>query len=203
MLLGVVSVLVSLLANVGLVTLRTTWPVVSAILLTGALAWVYGAVLLYSNTAKATAGTGSIPIAARVFVAAVLLLLMFWLVSTYASNRGIRNAIAIVSELDARPGVVLLSEQELHRRGSGLTVQALSGDDSAYRYCNSGLRYLIRSGDRHFLLPEYWQRGRDPVVVIRDSDSIRSTISPQQNRPDAPEGRPSRGLPDDCTTLLD
>jgi hypothetical protein len=171
--LGVVGVLVGLVANVGLVTFRSTWPIVPAILLAGTLACVYGAVLLYRSTANATAGTGSIPIAARLLAASVLLLLVFWLVSSYASNRGIRNATAIVRELAARPGVVLLSEQDLHLRGSGLTVQALSGDDAAYRYCYSGLRYLIRSGSRHFLLPEYWQRGRDPVLVIRDSDSIR------------------------------
>ncbi|TFV91718.1 hypothetical protein E4P40_05265 [Blastococcus sp. CT_GayMR20] len=165
---GAVGLLVGLIANAGVVTFRTAWPTVPAILLGGALACVYGAALRTKST-----GTDPIPRTARLLVAGILLLLVFWLVSSYANFRGTTNAIAIVRDLAARPSVILLSERELHLRGSGLTVQTIDGDDSAYRFCYGGLRYLIRSDSQHFLLPEHWERGRDAVVVIEDDVSIR------------------------------
>ncbi|WP_139245977.1 hypothetical protein [Geodermatophilus amargosae] len=175
---GLLGMLVGLAAIVRLVTFRTAWPVVPADLLGSTTMIAYGAVVLGQALSPAKRETYSIPRAAWFVLAGVLLLLTIWLVSSYASYRGLQSATAIERDLDARPGVVLLSEQELHLRGTGLTAQDVESEDSAYRHCYSGLRYLIRSGSRHFLLPEYWQRGRDPIIVVHESDSIRFEYLP-------------------------
>lgn len=178
---GVAGVVVGVLANFGRIVFPTAWPVIPALLLVGAVACSYGAVLLPKGR-DGTDGPRSVPPFARALIGGVLLLLLFWFVSSYANYRGTNNALAIDRDLESRPGVVVLSAADLHLRGDGVTAETLEGEDSAYRFCYSGLRYLVRSGGRQFLLPEHWQRGRDPVTVIRETDSVLfefySSVSP-------------------------
>jgi hypothetical protein len=169
---GIAALVVGGLANFGYIRFSTAWPVIPALLLAGALACSYGADLLMTAGGTGPDVRRSVPASERALVGVVLVLLLFWLVSSYANFRGTRNAIAIDRDLELRPGVVVLSAGDLHLRGAGVTAEPLEGEDSAYRFCYRGLRYLVRSGGRQFLLPEHWQRGRDPVAVIRESDAV-------------------------------
>jgi hypothetical protein len=110
----------------------------------------------------------------------VIVLLAFWVVSGYASYRGRAIAEDISAHPDSRPSVVVLSENDLHLRASGVHTERVEGESSAFAYCYSGLRFLIRSGERQFLLPERWKRGRDPVIVLPESRSIRFEYFPSQ-----------------------
>jgi hypothetical protein len=106
-------------------------------------------------------------------VAALLVLLVFWVVSGYAGYRGTAIAEGVARDLGSRPDVVVFSEKDLHLHGAGISVRTTSGRDEEYGYCYSGLRFLIRSDGRQFLLPRGWVRGRDPVIVLREDSSIR------------------------------
>jgi hypothetical protein len=47
----------------------------------------------------------------------------------------------------------------------------LRGADSAYRY--SGLRLLVRSGGKYFLLPKDWLHATGAAIVLRDTRELR------------------------------
>ena len=76
------------------------------------------------------------------------------------SRRGGRGAF--------RPAAILVC----WLAGTGITA-AVSVAPARYRHCYTGLRLLLRSGGRFFLLPEHWTPGQAPVLVVAESDSVR------------------------------
>jgi hypothetical protein len=177
---GSISALFGLFVSQGLVTVDFRWPLVPVAYLVAAILAVYGFGLLLVAWDQAPKSlVGSIVIH-HPLVGGVILLLAFWVVSSYAGYRGKAIGEEISAHPDSRPSVVVLSENDLHLRGSGVRTERVEGEGSAFAYCYSGLRFLIRSGDRQFLLPERWKRGRDPVIVLPESQSIRFEYFPSQ-----------------------
>jgi hypothetical protein len=174
---GGVLVVVGLAAVAGWITFLTSWPVVPVGLLAGV-------VLVVSGTRLA--GPAPVPgapepealVSWRLPVAVVLVLLAFWSVSGFATYRGVARAHAVAADLSAVPGVRVFSTEELRLSGSGVQTAELAPAGATYRWCYSGLRLLIRSGGRHFLLPEDWQRGRDPVIVLAEGNGVRVEYLP-------------------------
>jgi hypothetical protein len=79
--------------------------------------------------------------------------------------------MGVAQNLGARPAVTVFSARRLHL--TGVAEQELDGRDSAYRYRYAGLRMLIRSGGKYFLLPDGWIRGRGAAIVLSDGPSLR------------------------------
>jgi len=77
------------------------------------------------------------------------------------SRRGGRGAF--------RPAAILV----YWLAGAGITAAAVGVAPARYRHCYTGLRLLLRSGGRFFLLPEHWTPGQAPVLVVAESDSVR------------------------------
>jgi hypothetical protein len=109
-------------------------------------------------------------------IALVCLLMMlstFWAASVYADALGRGRSIRIANRLQTRPQVTVYSVQRLHLAGTGITEQQLPGRDSAYLYRYSGLRLLIRSDAKYFLLPDSWSHQTGSAIVLADTPTLR------------------------------
>jgi len=115
-----------------------------------------------------------------VLVSLLVLLSIFWATNEYASALGRGRAQQLAAALSSRPGVVIYSNQRLGITGPGIDEQRLAGSDLAYQYRYSGLRLLIRSGGKFFMLPTGWTRDQGSVIVLPESRSIRLEFLPGQ-----------------------
>jgi hypothetical protein len=103
----------------------------------------------------------------------IVVLSGFWTASKYADALGRGRGERLAATLTSRPQVTVYTPQRLELEGDGVVERQLRGDDLAYRYRYSGLRLLIRSGGKYFLLPEGWTRGSGAAFVLADSPDYR------------------------------
>jgi hypothetical protein len=111
-------------------------------------------------------------------VVAMLCFSLFWFVSMYADVVGRWEAGQLAGRLDERPCVDVYSRTPLNLESRSIETEEMSADKEAYRYRYSGLRFLVRSADRFFLLPEAWSEENAHTIIIRDSDEIRVEVMP-------------------------
>jgi hypothetical protein len=107
----------------------------------------------------------------------LIVLNLFWAATVYAQAYGRGRASQFAQALGNRPGVVVYSVDRLFVNEPGVTEQALPGG-AGYRYRYAGLRLLIHSGDRYFLLPAAWSPAAGSTIVLRDSDRVRLEFVP-------------------------
>jgi hypothetical protein len=105
--------------------------------------------------------------------AALLILSVFWTLGDWASDQGWRNAETLGRNLSRQPGVVIHSREALAIDGPGVQVEYTSEASTAYHYTYRGLRLLVRSGGRFFVVPDRWTRSTGLAVVVPESDGIR------------------------------
>lgn len=108
-----------------------------------------------------------------VLVILLIVLSVFWAASEYAAALGRGRAQHLESTLSLRPGVIVYSRQQLGVNVPGVIEEALTGADSAFHYRYTGLRLLIRSDDKYFLLPDGWTRVSGIAIVLPDSEDLR------------------------------
>jgi len=106
-------------------------------------------------------------------VALLIVLSSFWTASTYADALGRGRSMRYAATLSVRPHVTVFAPKRLDIKADGVVERRLSGQHLAYRYRYSGLRLLIRSGDKYFLLPEGWTRSTGAAIVLADSSDYR------------------------------
>jgi hypothetical protein len=132
-----------------------------------------------------TAGVGLLALAGRSrgFPTNVVLMLTlvavvstFWATATLAQWTGRGIAQSTARHFDDLPAVVLDTHERLYLRDTVTTEQVLAptGTDKApdgqtFRYRYYGLRLLVQSGDRMFLVPERWDAS-DSTLVFDMSD---------------------------------
>lgn len=115
---------------------------------------------------------------AVVAVIALALSSLFWGMSRYADALGRGRAQLLGDNLRAQPRVTLYSERSLGIDPSIAVGDQLPDKDARYSHRYSGLRLLVRSNGRYFLLPENWTPSTGTVLVIPDSPEIRLELSP-------------------------
>jgi hypothetical protein len=103
----------------------------------------------------------------------VVVLSAFWTASRYADAVGRGRAQRLVASLSALPEVTVFAPQRLDVAAPGVVEQRLVGADRAYHYRYSGLRLLIRSAGKYFLLPNGWSRATGSTIVLADSPAYR------------------------------
>lgn len=133
---------------------------------------------LDSHKTHRLAGEPSSRHASVTLVILIALLSLFWTASEYASALGSGRAQDLAANLEARPGVVILSTRPLALTGSGVTVTDLDQDRGAYRYKYSGLRLLIRSRGDYFLVPDDWTRSNGVAFVVPDVPTLLFEFTP-------------------------
>jgi hypothetical protein len=114
----------------------------------------------------------------RIVVVMLVVLSLFWAASLYARALGNGRAAALAANLDQRPSVTIFSKESLAITADGVLAEPITAPESAYRFRYNGLKLLVRSGDKYFLLPPNWTRETGVVLVIRDAPDIRVEFSP-------------------------
>lgn len=117
----------------------------------------------------------------RLLIAGMVVIASFWSCAIYAQNVGSRLAAGWAADLSRRPEVIIYSSQDLQLTGPGLAVLNVSSEkaEGGYRYRYSGMRLLVYSNQRWFLLPQGWRPdGTTPTLIIADNDRIRVEVRP-------------------------
>lgn len=122
----------------------------------------------------------------RVILASVVVASLFWSFAISAQNSGDRLARGWGDAPSARPAITIVSREDLGVRGPGIDVERVPAATESphggrtvpwFRY--TGLRLLIYSNQRWFLIPDQWgKHGDRRALVIRDSADLRIETSP-------------------------
>jgi len=86
-------------------------------------------------------------------VVLLLLLTLFWSVSTYAENKGQDLAIFIEQNIRAFPDATVYSAKRLSLPPPVVEAQLDGGDNAAYKFKYTGLKLLYRTKNSYFLRP--------------------------------------------------
>ncbi|WP_045878723.1 hypothetical protein [Pseudofrankia sp. DC12] len=149
---------------------RTNWPMVPLLALCGSILLAYG--IWLRERRSPAADDGKPRGALRLLVVAVLTLTSFWTIAGYSQMVGLEAGRDLARNLQHLPAVTVGSATRLDLDGPGVTVQEDPRQEAAYHYSYSGLRLLIRSGGRYFLVPDGWRRGEDQVFIVTDTGDI-------------------------------
>ncbi|MFF2840904.1 hypothetical protein [Paenarthrobacter sp. NPDC057981] len=99
-------------------------------------------------------------------------LLLFWGTSDYAQALGRGAAIDYQERAHLLPTAVVYSKERLAVTVPNVKEEA-AGTEAAPLYRYTGLRLLVVSGGRIFLLNDGWSLDRGRVVVLPDNGSVR------------------------------
>lgn len=113
-----------------------------------------------------------------------VLVCVFWAFSVAAEERGAADAARLHQEGFARlPGVVVFAKEPLALDGQGVETTEVAVPGSAYPWRYDGLRLLVRSDQRYFLVPVGWQPGGSTVLVLDEGPDVRFEFaSPEGTR---------------------
>jgi hypothetical protein len=145
---------------------------------TRAIPWLLtgGALLLayHSAVTPARAGRRSRSSIQQVALLGVAFGGLFWLVGNYAGYVGVSNAREDAGRIAYRTDVAVYSAQQLALGGRAGIREDVSSGEGAYHFRYTDLRLLAFSDGHYFLLPLGWRHnGRDPLVIISESDTLR------------------------------
>jgi hypothetical protein len=106
-------------------------------------------------------------------VLALLAIAIFWDVERIAKFSGEGYAAYISTVPTEFAKITIYSPTSLEMSASGIAEQPIGAEGSAYRYRYDGLRLLLHSGGKYFLLA-YPKSGQTPtIVVLPDTQDIR------------------------------
>jgi hypothetical protein len=108
-----------------------------------------------------------------VIAVALALLGVFWASSLYANALGLGRAQALAATLPSRPAVTVFSVKSLDIQAAGITVTRITDESSEYKYQYSGLRLLIYSANKYFLVNKNWSPEQGITIVLQDTPDIR------------------------------
>jgi hypothetical protein len=114
-------------------------------------------------------------------VGSVITLALFWEVSKYAGVVGRGYALEIARTIPTLPRATAFSATPLGIEAPGVREERLtSGPDAGkgtLRYRTTGLRFLVRSGGRMFLIHDGWTPQQGTVIVLPDNEQVRWQFS--------------------------
>jgi hypothetical protein len=105
-------------------------------------------------------------------VIGLIVLSVFWASTSFAAAYGRGRALTLAEQLSDRPGVIIDTKERLWIRHSAVQETKLPVEGSQeYHYRYRGLRLLIQSKDRMFLIPERWSQDEDVVTLVVPVDN--------------------------------
>jgi hypothetical protein len=112
-------------------------------------------------------------------LAAILGLLgIFWATSGYAAALGRGRAQILAENLSVQPAVAVFSTKALDIDAPGVTATEIAGTDSEFTFKYAGLRLLIRSNNKYFLVNDNWSHENGVTIVLQDTPAIRLEFTP-------------------------
>ncbi len=140
--------------------------------------------------AGAAAGPGTVPTPRqppreralrKLLLGSVITLALFWEVSNYAGVVGRGYAQQLEVAVPRLPQATAFSAGPLGIEAPGVREEEIRtsarADGDPVRYRTTGLRFLVRSGGRLFLLHDGWTTRNGTVVVLPDNEQIRWQFS--------------------------
>jgi hypothetical protein len=115
-------------------------------------------------------------------IAALAVLALFWQATDYAELMGEQRARETAAGLGLLPQAVLYSETKLHISTAEVREDPLSGVGERFAYRYVGLRVLLYSNKRYFLVPSTWNRSTGVVVIVPDGNDILLEFAPPGSR---------------------
>jgi hypothetical protein len=104
---------------------------------------------------------------------------LFWTVHTFAWASGSAHAYDDAVKLPKKPEVVLETRERLTELPAGASeTQLTPGKQGTFRYRYGGLRLLLSSGGRLFLVPALWTKRGSTLVVPYDGN-VRIQLIPK------------------------
>ena len=107
----------------------------------------------------------------------LVVLSLFWACSLYAGALGTGRSREYARELAKRPSVVVYSVQSL-ALASPVREDRISDPDAKYHFKYTGLKFVTRSADKFFLLPEGWRRDTGVAIILDDNPEYRVEFLP-------------------------
>lgn len=113
------------------------------------------------------------------YVCTVLLvvLALFWACSLYAAALGTGRSREYERELAKRPSVVVYSVHSL-ALASPVREDRIPDPDAKYHFKYTGLKFVTRSADKFFLLPEGWRRESGVAIILEENPEYRVEFVP-------------------------
>lgn len=108
---------------------------------------------------------------------------LFWAVSDYSAQIGVREAFNTASRIPALPAVTLYSARSLNLEADGVQQVVCGQADATYRYRYSGLKLLLQSGGQYVFVPARWRVSTGVSLVIPRSDALRLDFAPAKSGP--------------------
>jgi hypothetical protein len=149
----------------------------------GTVVAAYGA-WLRTAAGTGSGGTSAPPASHRalrmLLVGGVVTSALFWAVSDFATIVGRGYAQQVEANVEDMPRVTVFSGASLGIEAPGVLEEPMTrapANGTAFRYRTSGLRFLVSSGGRMFLLHDGWTVGDGTVVVLPDNDQLRWQFS--------------------------
>jgi hypothetical protein len=105
-------------------------------------------------------------------VCLLVVLSAFWTVWKYANTLGSRQAQHLAANLAERPRVIVYAPRRL-QLPTTVTEQALDARDAEYRYRYGGMRLLVRSDGKYFVVTDGWTQRSGTAIVLVDSPGLR------------------------------
>jgi hypothetical protein len=105
------------------------------------------------------------------------LLMLFWAFSLYAAALGTGRAMQLQTALDGQPSVTVYSAQDLSL-GPPVVTTRIESPDAAYRYRYTGLKLVLKSGGKFFMLTSGWDQQTGLAVVLDEGPTVRFEFSP-------------------------
>lgn len=123
---------------------------------------------------------GAAKIVRRTLLSALCLVAAFWATASVADRNGSSAARAIEASLPGRAQAVVYSADRLQVTGPGVGLVQLAGSGGPFAFRYNGLRTLLHSDGRWFLLPVGWTHGNGATVILLPDDvtGIRVDLAP-------------------------
>ncbi|MCM2423678.1 hypothetical protein [Streptomyces sp. RKAG293] len=111
---------------------------------------------------------------ALAWVAVIVVAGSFWTANSFAAAYGRGRALDDAASLEHRPEVVLYTKEPLRDVPTGVEqTEVAAAEKDTYRFRYRGLRLLVESNGRLFLVPARWIAGSSETLVVPYDDSIR------------------------------
>ncbi|MFG1694057.1 hypothetical protein [Nonomuraea sp. NPDC049309] len=113
-----------------------------------------------------------------------------WSVTEYAQQRGREAADRYWADPGRLPSTVVYAVRRLFLEGPGITGTVLADPNAMYRHRCTGLRLLIHSNQRYFLLPACFATSPWARAIALPADaSLRLELHMLKIPPECPPGQ--------------